>query len=674
MYTIIQRIQSINPTHLWLLSGLTLSFIPHLTHLPITIILFSILLLGWRLAYELKLVKLPARTLRLFLTLIALAITFASFHALFGRQAGIGLLIVMLCLKLLEMKKERDVVVTIGLGYFVVITVFLYNQSIFVGIHMLAVIILLTTALTAHNRESSSITQSQNLKLACNMLLQATPLMLLLFVLFPRIPGPLWSLPGDSLGSKTGLSDTMSPGNISHLSNDDSVAFRVQFEGKVPPQAKLYWRGPVFTNFDGRSWNNPEDKNSGKINTRTSNRHTANNMSYSASGKPVKYTITMMPTNQNWLFALEMFAKLPPDSALTQDYEISAQHPVEQLKRYSIESYTDYQLDPDTMPDRDIYLQLPGQPTSRIMDLVKKWRSESPVSKQGIVSLALKYFAEKPFYYTRTPPLLLKNPVDEFLFETRRGFCEHYASAFVYLMRVSGIPARVVTGYQGGESNPLGGYFIVRQSDAHAWSEVWLREKGWVRVDPTSVIPPSRIESPQDLRHIDPKAVKDIPGWTTQLLQKMGYGWDNINHFWNQWILNYNDQRQRHFLSRFLSWFGDGVIDWRNMTAMLAISMFIVFVITAMRLLSKESKQRDPVVIAYQKFCHKFARYGMNRKPAEGATEFASRACKRFPGLAPTINNITTLYEQLRYTSNPPSNGLKQLQYAINHFRLPARR
>jgi transglutaminase-like putative cysteine protease len=673
MYKIIQRIQSINPTHLWLLAGLTLAFVPHLNHLPITIILFSTFLLGWRLAYELKVLKLPAKTVRLLLTLVALVATFASFHTLFGRQAGVGLLIVMLCLKLLEMKKERDVVVTIGLGYFVVITVFLYSQSIFIGINMLVVVILLTTALTAHNRSNSITAQSQNLKLACNMLLQAAPLMLLLFIMFPRIPGPLWSLPGDSLGSKTGLSDTMSPGNISSLSNDNSVAFRVQFDGKAPPQSKLYWRGPVLTYFDGKSWTNPDDKNSGNIITRTSSKHTARSMSYRATGEPVKYTVTMEPTYQNWLFALEMFAKLPPDSELSQDYEITAQHPVEQLKRYSIQSYTDYQLDPDKLSDSDIYLQLPGQPTSRIMELVSKWRSESPDGKQGIVNLALKYFAQQPFYYTRTPPLLLKNPVDEFLFETRRGFCEHYASSFVYLMRASGIPARVVTGYQGGESNPLGDYFIVRQSDAHAWSEVWLRGKGWIRVDPTSVIPPSRIESPQDLRHIAPKAVTDIPSWTTRLLQQMGYGWDNINHFWNQWILNYNDKRQRHLLSRFLSWFGDGDVDWRKMVAMLVISMFVVFVITAIRLLKKESEQKDPVVLAYQKFCRKLARQGMIRKPAEGATDFAFRACKRFPTLAPTINNITAMYQRLRYTGNPPSGGLKQLQTAINHFRLPAK-
>lgn len=668
-----QRFQLINPTHFWLLSGLTLSFIPHLGHMPLPIIFFGILLLGWRLGYEIKLIKLPAKSLRLMLTLTALFVTFSAFHTFFGRQAGIGLLIVMLCLKLLEMKKERDVVVAIGLGYFVVITVFLYSQSMFIAIYMLAVVVLLTTALAAHNREYSPISQKQNLKLASSMLLQATPLMLLLFILFPRISGPLWSVPGDSIGGKTGLSDTMSPGNISRLSNDDSVAFRVQFEGKVPPSKQLYWRGPVLTYFDGKTWTNPEYRNGDKLTANIASPQPSGMMSYRAMGDPVKYTVTMVPTNQKWLFALEMFAMLPPDSELSQDYEITARHTIEQLKRYSIQSYTNYRLDPDMIPDLGRYLELPGKPTSRIQKLVTKWQSESPGDKQGIVNLALKYFREQPFYYTRTPPLLLNNPVDEFLFDSRRGFCEHYASAFVYLMRASGIPARVVTGYQGGEANPLGDYFIVRQSDAHAWSEVWLHGKGWVRVDPTSVIPPSRIESPQDLRRMAPQVATDIPGWTTRLLRQMGYGWDNINHFWNQWILNYNDQRQRHFLSRLLSWFGGGDIDWRSMVSLLVSGMFIVFVIIAIRLLKKESERKDPVVLAYQKFCRKLARQGMIRRPAEGAAAFAFRAGQRFPSLAPAINHITTLYQALRYTSNPPSNGLKQLQTAINHFRLPAK-
>lgn len=665
MNQLIQRLQAANPTRLWLLSGLILAISPHLTHLPGTLILLSAALFCWRLGVELKYFRLPGRLVRMVLTLVALIITFEAFHTLFGRQAGIGLLVVMLCLKLMEMRQERDVIVAIGLGYFVVVTVFLFNQSMFVGLYMLVVVVLLTAALTSHSREHSKIPQLHNLKLASILLLQAAPLMLLLFVLFPRIPGPLWSLPSDSLGGKTGLSDTMSPGQISNLSNNDAVAFRVQFEDKIPTSDTLFWRGPVFSHFDGKTWSNISEARFepayGQQNI---------NMSYRALGEPVDYTVTMEPNNQKWLFALEMVATLPPQSDLSPEYEVTARHPVQQLKRYKVQSYTEYRLNPRTISNAGRYLQLPDNMTIRIRNLVSGWQRNSDGNNENIVNMALQYFSEQPFYYTREPPLLLNNPVDEFLFDSRRGFCEHYASAFVYLMRASGIPSRVVTGYQGGETNPISDYFIVRQSDAHAWAEVWLENKGWVRFDPTAVIPSDRIEHPQDLQRIAPDLVITPPGWATNIIRKMGYGWDNLNHFWNQWVLNYNDQRQKNFLSRFLSWFGFDKVDWRGMVFLLSTSMLLVFSFFAARLFRKQHQQKDPVVSAYQKFCRKLAQQGIIRQPAEGPVDFAQRARKQYPNLGPAISHITNLYQRLRYAKHPPSDGLQQLQIAVKKFRL----
>ncbi|WP_455217352.1 transglutaminase TgpA family protein [Kaarinaea lacus] len=664
MKNLIQRLQAASPTHLWLLSALILAISPHVTHLPVTLIVFSACLFCWRLGFELKLFRLPGRLLRMFLTLVALVITFEAFHTLFGRQAGIGLLVVMLCLKLMEMKEERDVIVAIGLGYFIVVTVFLFNQSIFIGLYMLIVVVLLTTALTCHNREHSKIHQLENLKLASTLLLQAAPLMLLLFVLFPRVPGPLWSLPSDSLGGKTGLSNSMSPGNISRLSNNDAVAFRVQFEKDIPPRQKLYWRGPVFSYFDGKTWN-ASDAAAVKPAYDQDNEDS----SYQAAGGPVTYTVTLEPSNQNWLFALEMVASLPIESDLSPDYEIMSRHPVEQLKRYTIQSYTDYRLNSHTLPNVGRYLQLPNNATTRIRNLLSDWQRESGSNPQKIVTLALRYFSEQPFYYTREPPLLFNNPVDEFLFDSRRGFCEHYASAFVYMMRASGIPARVVTGYQGGESNPLSDYFIVRQSDAHAWAEVWMENDGWIRIDPTSVIPSSRVENPQDLQRIAPDLAISPPGWAANIFRKLGYGWDNLNHFWNQWVLNYNNQRQKSFLSRFMSWFGFDGIDWRGMVVILSIGMLTVFSFIALQLFKREYHRKDPVVSAYQKFCRKLAHQGLVRNPAEGPADFARRAIKHYPKLGPAITHITNLYQRMRYTKHPPSGGLQQLQVAVRRFR-----
>ncbi len=660
-----RRFHSANATSIWLLSGLTLAFIPHLTHLPVTLILFSALLLCWRCGYELRFFLLPNRLVRMLLTLTALVVTYIEFHTLFGQQAGVGLLIVMLCLKLLETKQDRDIVVAAGLGYFVVTTVFIFNQSIYIGLYMLVVVILLTTALTAHSRKNSKISQTQNLKLASIMLLQATPLMLLLFVLFPRIPGPLWNLPSGGFGATTGLSGTMSPGNISQLSNNDAVAFRVQFENTIPPQHQQYWRGPVFTYFDGREWSN-----SNKVNYERFNWPENKSKSYRSIGNPVNYTVTMEPSNQNWLFALEMLSTIPPNSDLSSDYEIISRQPVQQLTRYRIQSYPEYQLNAEIKPNLARYLQLPRKPTKRIQELIEKWRNESSNRHEDIVNSALRNFREQPFYYTRKPPLLLNDPVDEFLFESQRGFCEHYASSFVYLMRASGIPARVVTGYLGGESNPISNYFIVRQSSAHAWSEVWLQDKGWVRIDPTTMIPPSRVENSQDLQRIKPGVTVETPDWATSLWKKMGYRWDNLNHFWNQWVLNYNDKRQRDFLGGLLSWLGFDDIDWRGMVTLLFSGMLLVFGLIALRLLRKNPENRDPAVIAYEQFCRKLEKRGIVRNPAEGFTTFSHRARQQNPDLGSVIAKITSLYQRLRYAPHPPTDSLKHLQRAIRQFSL----
>ncbi len=658
-----QRIQSADKTNLWLLSGLLLAFIPHLTHLPVTLVLFSIFLLGWRLCYELRLFRLPVRLVRMLLTLSALIITFMAFHTLFGRQAGVGLLVVMLCLKLLEMKTDRDTVVAIGLGYFVVITVFFFNQSIFIGLYMLVVVVLLTTALTAHSREGIKTLPSNNLKLASTMLLQAAPLMLILFVLFPRIPGPLWSLPSDSFGATTGLSNSMSPGKINQLSNNDSVAFRVQFDGEIPPPHQRYWRGPVFTYFDGEAWSN-----SSKIDYKEFGLTADKSMSYRAIGKPVKYVVTQEPSNQNWLFTLELLSALPPDSDLSPDYEVISRQPVQQLTRYSVESYTEYRLDPDITPNLARYLQIPDEPTLRIQNLIEKWRDESTSGHEDIIKSALQHFREQPFYYTRTPPLLLNNPVDEFLFDSLRGFCEHYASSFVYLMRASGIPARVVTGYQGGEKNPVSDYFIIRQSNAHAWAEVWIKRKGWIRIDPTTMIPPSRVENSQDLLRIAPSVAVAAPGWAIGLWRNMGYSWDNLNHFWNQWVLNYNVKRQQDFVGGIMSWFGFGDVDWRSMVTLLFSGMLFVFCLIAIRLLGKGSEKRDAAVIAYQQFCRKMEKRGLVRDPSEDFTAFSYRARERFPELGPPITKITSLYQRLRYAPHPPADSLKRLKFAVRQI------
>lgn len=657
------RLQKAKAENIWLLCGLLLAFMPHFLRLSPLIILPSAILLFWRLLFELQYVALPPRFLRWLLTFIGIAATYASFHTLIGRQAGVGLLVIMLSLKLMEMNSQRDVGVVTGLGFFVVITVFLFNQSIFMGIYMMLVVILLVVSLVAFSRDQSRISQLDNVKKGSVIIAQALPLMLLMFVLFPRIPGPLWNLPADAAGAGTGLSDSMSPGAISQLSDNNSVAFRVQFKNEKPGAKQLYWRGPVFTQFDGKTWS--KDSKQGLKNRATID------LRYRVSNEPSLYSVTLEPHQQRWLFALDLPAQVPDGAGLSADFELLAKKPVQQLMRYDMRSFTDYQLASSDVPEMTTYLQLPLNGGPRARELAQSLWQQS-ANNQRYVDTVLRYLATEPFYYSRQPPLLLTDPIDEFLFGSKSGFCEHYASTFVFLMRAAGLPARVVTGYQGGEMNPQSDYFIVRQSDAHAWAEVWLQGKGWKRIDPTAVIPASRIENQQDLARIRPEVAElaAVGSWLKNIGRQLGFGWDRINHTWNQWVINYNSERQKDFLSRLLGGDNNMQIDWREMVSWLVGGMIFVLFAVALYLMRPWHKRlSDPAQAAYEEFCRRLVKRGVVRLSTEGPLDFAQRAMLAQPERAREIKKITTLYERQRYAPYPTRQNLQHLQEAVRSFK-----
>ncbi len=662
-----QRIHRAKAENLWLLAALVLAFLPHFLRLSPWIILPSAILLGWRLLFELQYLRLPPRSVRWLLTLLGIAATYLSFGTLVGRFAGVGLLVIMLSLKLMEMNSQRDVGVVIGLSFFVVVTVFMFDQSIFMGGYMLLVVTLLTTALIAFSRDRSQVSQGSNLRQALWMLAQAAPLTLLLFMLFPRIPGPLWNLPSDSGAAGTGLSDSMSPGNISQLSDNDSVAFRVQFESALPAQTARYWRGPVFTSFDGRTWRQAqtgEQAGSKKVESRFETL-------LETKGNPVRYSVTLEPHQQRWLFALDLPSLVPPRSRLSLDFAIIADEPVQTLRQYEMRSFIDYRLAAQSPPMASRYLQLPGEVGRRARTLARELRSSS-ANNAAYVQAVLHYIASQAFYYTRQPPLLLRDAIDEFLFSSRRGFCEHYASAFTFLMRAAGIPARVVTGYQGGEMNPQSDYFIVRQSDAHAWVEVWLKGEGWRRVDPTAVIPAARIEDPQDLARIRPRLGEtgESVHWLKSVGRQLGFTWDRINHAWNQWVVNYNTRRQQAFLTRLLAGMGFGGIDWRAMIGLLVAGITMVLLLVGVSLLrSRHGPAMDPAQQAYERFCRRLKRQGLHRGLGEGPMDFARRASAHCPQRAAEIQRIINLYTRQRYAPGASRDTLQQLRQAVQHFK-----
>lgn len=638
---------------LWIAGSLALVLLPHAHRMPFWVTLGFVLLAFWRIEHVVRGTPLPGRWMRVALSLAIVLGVYASYGTLFGRNAGIAALSILAGMKLLEMDTLRDAYAAVFLGLFLVITNFLYSQTIPTGIYMVLVVIVLTAALTAINSSSSGLRVKQRLLHSGTLLVQALPLMLVLFVLFPRIPGPLWGLPKDAHSATSGLSDSMSPGTISQLGLSSAVAFRVEFDGPPPPPSKLYWRGPVFTHTDGRNWSGTEMF----LNRRLPEIH--------PRGEPVRYTLTLEPHQQHWIFALDVPGTLQRNMRVSDDYQLVSTTRVQERRRYRLGSYIDARITHITPEQRRAGLRLPPGAHPKARALATEWRQEAG-SDESFMERALLHFRTEPFFYTLRPPLLLGDPVDEFLFQSRRGFCEHYASAFTILMRAGGVPARVVTGYQGGEVNPLGDYLIVRQRDAHAWVEVWMGPRGWVRIDPTAAVSPSRIELGMNAilpAPIGPAAFGlETNESIASLFRGFRHGWDSINNTWNQWVLGYGPARQKEFLAGV----GLDATNWKTLGASLLACIIVIMLAVALWLIRRRPAA-DPLVRAYARFCKKVARLGIKRRPAEGPSAYAERVCGLHPGLSGSVRRITDLYVDIRYAE--AGGDVRDLRKAVATFR-----
>lgn len=639
------------------LTGLILSLAlvsaPHVLHLSPWMILWTVTAAAWRLAVARRGWHLPGKWPRLAMVLVGLAGVYLEHSAILGRDAGIALLVVMLALKLLETSARRDAMVVIFLGYFLVITNFLYSQSIAMGLYMLLAALANTAALIGINHPGGIRAARRHLRTAGTLLLQALPVTLLLFLLFPRVEGPLWRLPKDAHQTGTGLSEEMSPGSISHLGQSGAVAFRAMFSDAAPPQDQLYWRGPVFWFFDGRTWT---------AGTRTD----ADGPALTALGQAVEYTVMLEPHNRRWLFALDLPGSIPTGGRLTGDYRLLSGRPVTQRTLYDVTSFLEYRADPELSPDqRRRALQLPAFGNPRTRALAASWQAHS-AGALDFIDRALRHFREEPFVYTLTPPLLAdRDPVDDFLFNTRRGFCEHYASAFAVLLRAAGIPARIVTGYQGGDYNPLGGYLIVRQSDAHAWVEAWVEGHGWLRLDPTAAVSPVRVEL--GLAAAVP-AGEPLPALLrpdNQWLHRTRLAWDAVNNGWNYWVLGYGPEQQ---LGLFAS-LGLGLLSWQDMAGILLAGLGVALLLLAVFVVRLPGGTRDEVRMWYDRFCRKLARLGLARKPHEGPQDYARRVVSLRPELGPKILPVTELYVALRYGDDHRPESLRRFRRLVRAFR-----
>jgi len=633
----------------WLIGSLLLVIAPHSMRAPWWLTALTLCLFAWRYSYALARVKLPSRWLVLGVAALAMLGVWIEYRTLFGRQPGILLLSLFAGLKLLETRSHRDAAVAAFLGYFLIITNFLYTQSMPTALLMCAALFSITTTLIGFSAPQRA--PRANARTAALLLAHAAPAALVLFLLFPRVQGPLWGLPQDAYTGMTGLSETMSPGNLASLAQSDAIAFRAEFEAELPPPALRYWRGPVLWDFDGRTWSigtGPlvefEPPQGGRATYR--------------------YAVVLEAHNRHWLFALETAASLPERARMRFDGQLISTTPVRNRMRYQLTSVIAPEQAEESGGVLRRALRLPPRANPRTVELAGQMRAGA-ASDEEVLIRAIDFLKAGKYTYTLEPPLLGLHSVDEFLFSTKAGFCEHFASAFTFLMRAAGIPARVVTGYQGGELNPIDRVFTVRQSEAHAWVEVYLSNRGWVRVDPTGASVPGRIES--GLARSVP-AGEPLPLMMQQRLEWLRgvrYQWEALAHKWNLWVLGYSPERQRDLMSAI----GMRDADWRALTA----SLFSILGLITLGLLAwslRHLVRQDPVQKAWGAFCGKLAAQGVKRAPQEGPRDFALRAARTLPAAAWTILRIGALYIALRYGARARAKGVERLKRLVRGLRL----
>ncbi|MES1926742.1 DUF3488 and DUF4129 domain-containing transglutaminase family protein [Salinisphaera sp. T31B1] len=609
---------------------------PHLFHLPGWVLAIALPLIAWQSLAAARAWPAPGRVLRFLLAASAFAIVFVGFGRVNGQEAGVSLLLIMLSLKLCEVRSHRDAMVFLSLLCFLLVTQFLFSQSLGMALYL----IIGTWAIMAAFVDIGSRASIHSaLTDAGRLLIQALPLAALLFVLFPRIPGPIWGLPSDAGARQTsGLSESMAPGSISELALSPGVALRARFDGPPPPPGQRYWRGPVLWDFNGRSW---------EIN-QANRRLPDARIDPASDSQRWRVDITLEATRHDWLIALDTPLSIDRPATRGAGATLHAQDTVDQRTRYIATSVVGGRLDAQLAPtSRRRALLLPSAGNPRARALADGWAGQG-LSPAATVEAALGMFRQQPFVYTLSPQRTgPDNGIDEFLFDTREGFCEHFAGAFTFLMRAAGIPARVVTGYLGGEASTMGDYWIVRQADAHAWAEVWFADRGWVRVDPTAAVAPDRIESGLSGSVIDNSRLPYMARGNDGVWYQARMMWDAVDAGWNRWFLAYGPQLQQQLLNAL------GLKGWtRALLALTAGTLGLLALVSAW--LAWRMRRRahpDPTVRAWHRIGARLARIGYPRRPSEGPSAYAQRVGAARPDLAAQLGELADTYIRLRYQS-----------------------
>lgn len=627
---------------------------PQVNVLPAWASLLAAGLMLWRGWLAFKGRPLPTRWVLAVPLVIAVAGTLYAHRTILGRDAGVTLIVMLLALKMLELRARRDALVVFFLGFFTMLSNFFFSQSLFTAAAMLVALLGLLTALVNAHMPVGRPPLSQALRTAGTMALLGAPIMAALFMLFPRM-APLWGMPADNLTGRSGLSGTMKIGDMAEIALDDRVAIRLRFEGderSIPPQSALYFRGPVMTGFDGREWQAEPFREDSPWAARV-----AVPANLKVSGPAVRYEVTLEPQRQPWLMVLEATPEAPTlpnmQAYMTQDLQWMTARPITEVLRYQAVSYPSFRHGPTTSSRQlRVHTELPPGFNPRTLELATQMRADPTLTNadtQQLVDAVLQRLRTGGYSYSLDPGVFGEHTADEFWFDRKEGFCEHISSAFVVLMRALDVPARIVTGYQGGERNPVDGYWTVRNADAHAWAEVWMESRGWVRVDPTGAVSPGRIGAFQRLR-APQGAFATAMGTVISpgLAQNLRAVWEAVNNSWNQWVLNYTQSRQLDLLKSL----GFESPSWQDLTMVLGI-LIIVAALGGMGWSLWERSQHDPWLRLLARARQRLARAGLVVPDTLPPRAMAERVQAQFGAPAAAVADWLLRLERVRYAPHP---------------------
>lgn len=630
-----------------------LAVLPHTERVPVWMLPAFLAVLVWRIQVFRERWPFPSKWIRLLLVVGGFASVIAYHRTVFGPDAGVGLLITAYLFKQLEMVTRRDAFLVVILSYFVLATEFLFSRSLYTTLYVFLVLILITATQIALNQSEPRIAIAQPLKNSLKLVLQSIPLMLVFFFLFPRV-GPLWQLNLHTQQNHIGLNDRMAPGDIASLSRSSKLAFRVEFESELPPHRERYWRAAVFDRFDGRTWYAIDDNLLQPLDMQQ--------LQY--SGRRLDYRVFLEPTGQRWLMTMPAATIQGFNNKPTEVLTFLSKDKLESTVSYHVTSFPDYQYQTQGLSrtDRSRYLQLPPQGDLQSRRYAREQLQAHGGDPTRFIDGLLRWYFEEEFVYTLNPPTLGANTIDEFLFQTRRGFCSHFAGAFVFLLRSAGIPARLVGGYQGGEAHPIAGYLLVHQYDAHAWAEVWLEGQGWVRVDPTAAVAPNRIELGPQNSTTDDSFLLDSPLSPDRLrnlalFSRVRLLADYVDYLWFKNVVSYNAEAQSQLFRDLL-----GQVTPQRIAALMgAAAGLIILVLSVLTLLRHPPMRKlDRIDRLYLLFCRRLQQRGLEREAGEGPGTFADRASTQRPELAPDIRRITALYLSLKYAPQQKDGNIQQ--------------